>query len=129
MTDKIRIIKTDHGVFISIQDYCSYLHGKGVLTDHQRLGLRWKLMREKINRMHRALNSGSMVSSDFVLIFGVDDFFANWTYFIGYALEAMPKTRRNHKEVGKISRLIDSMWNDEKEFDEVFVNFTPVLSL
>lgn len=129
MTDKIRVIKTDCGVFVSIQDYCNFMHNRGIITDRQRLGIRWTMMTLKVRSLARGLKNGQITSWDFVLIFGTDDFFANWYFFEAEGHALFTKKEKYMEEYYKLCRMMDKVITQGIFDSEVLVDYNPVVTL
>lgn len=129
MTDKIRFIKTDSGVFVSIQDYCNFMHNRGIITDKQRLGIRWTMMTLSVRSLARGLKNGQITSWSFVLIFGTDDFFTNWAFFEAKGHALFPKNEKYREEFYNLCRMMDRIIFYSDSESGVFVDYKPVVTV
>jgi hypothetical protein len=117
---KIRYINEDPGMglFVSIQDFCAYLHHIGLLSFRESKKLRWDMMEEQTKRLLTGLKQGAVSNIDFMLIYGIDDFFCKWHYF-GTIRDKVPEKCKNDESFRILLRKIDTLI-DENPDESVF---------
>ncbi len=71
----------DTGLKISLKDVSKKLFELGCLTEKQSRGFDWEARLEISRGMVKGLKSGEILGHQIPLIFNMDDFFIEWTFF------------------------------------------------
>lgn len=101
---KIKIIENVNGLYLSVSDFCEYLHYQKCITEKQSKNLYWKLLKEMTTNLSYRVKHDSIDNNCTPIITDVQDFYMSWTFFE----RARKFVKKQDSNFNALLRLIDS---------------------
>jgi len=109
----------EHGLVISIKDFCKNLFEYKVLTESEKNNLTFKMNTAILKKAYLAYKSGGVYNFDVPIILEFDDLYADWTFF-KISFDLIPQKCRKNEHFNKLNRIIDDNFHDA-EFEKYFI--------